>query len=131
MRNPISTNKNGMIGLEVVTKNLRKAARNAPTEVGGSMHKEMGIELVEMKARTPVESGELEGSGAITDPIYEGDNITVAVSFNTDYAVYVHEDLEAIHPVGQAKFIESVLDESAPHMSTRIGRNINMDRLIK
>lgn len=31
---------------------------------------------------------------------------SVAVSFHTDYAVFVHEDLEAFHPVGQAKFLE-------------------------
>lgn len=31
---------------------------------------------------------------------------TVAVGFTAAYAMYVHENLEAHHPVGQAKFLE-------------------------
>jgi uncharacterized protein YyaL (SSP411 family) len=30
----------------------------------------------------------------------------VVVGYTADYAVYVHENLEAYHPVGQAKFLE-------------------------
>jgi hypothetical protein len=44
------------------------------------------------------------------------------------YAIYVHEDLEAIHPVGQAKFIESVLLESRPFMAARIAKRIDLNR---
>lgn len=31
---------------------------------------------------------------------------TVVVGYTQQYALYVHEDLEARHPVGQAKFLE-------------------------
>jgi len=34
------------------------------------------------------------------------DNVSVVVGFTAAYAVYVHENLEAHHPVGQAKFLE-------------------------
>ncbi len=33
-------------------------------------------------------------------------NVTVQTGFSQRYAVWVHEDLEANHPVGQAKFLE-------------------------
>jgi len=33
-------------------------------------------------------------------------NASVSVGFQTSYAIYVHENLEANHPVGQAKFLE-------------------------
>lgn len=33
-------------------------------------------------------------------------NVSVLVGFGTNYALYVHENLEANHPVGQAKFLE-------------------------
>lgn len=31
---------------------------------------------------------------------------SVIVGYNTHYAIYVHEDLTAFHPVGQAKYLE-------------------------
>jgi hypothetical protein len=37
---------------------------------------------------------------------------SVAVSFHTDYAIFVHENLEAFHPVGQAKFLEQPAREN-------------------
>lgn len=33
-------------------------------------------------------------------------SVSVAVGFQTNYAIYVHENLEAYHPVGMAKFLE-------------------------
>lgn len=33
-------------------------------------------------------------------------NASVIVGFTQSYAIYVHENLEARHPVGQAKFLE-------------------------
>lgn len=32
--------------------------------------------------------------------------VSVRVSYSTNYAIYVHEDLSAQHPIGQAKFLE-------------------------
>lgn len=32
--------------------------------------------------------------------------VSVAVGYTQSYAIYVHEDLNARHPVGQAKFLE-------------------------
>lgn len=37
---------------------------------------------------------------------------SVAVSFNTNYALVVHENLEAFHPVGQAKYLEQPAREN-------------------
>ncbi len=34
------------------------------------------------------------------------DDRTVSVGYTASYATHVHEDLEAFHPVGQAKFLE-------------------------
>jgi hypothetical protein len=33
-------------------------------------------------------------------------NVSVAIGYTQAYAIYVHENLEAKHPVGQAKFLE-------------------------
>ena len=33
-------------------------------------------------------------------------DVSVIVGYTQNYAIFVHENLEAIHPVGQAKFLE-------------------------
>lgn len=44
----------------------------------------------------------------------------VVVGYTAAYAVYVHEDLEARHPVGQAKFLEQPMRQLAPVLSQMI-----------
>lgn len=42
---------------------------------------------------------------------------SVIVGFETAYALYVHENLEAYHPIGQAKFLEQPAREYAKEFS--------------
>lgn len=58
--------------------------------------------------RTPVDTGNLKSS-AFTRK--EGE-LGVVVGFNAAYAIFVHENLEARHPTGQAKFLESALRDN-------------------
>lgn len=59
----------------------------------------------------PVEFGILR-STARTRSEFSGFQTEVIVSYGTDYAVFVHEDLEAHHPIGRAKFLEiAVIEE--------------------
>lgn len=46
-----------------------------------------------------------------------------------DYALIVHEDLEAHHATGQAKYLESVINESTPYMAERIGKRIQLNQI--
>lgn len=59
------------------------------------------------KELTPVEFGRLRSS--LTYEI-EGSS-SVAIGTNVEYAIYVHENLNAAHPVGQAKFLETAARE--------------------
>lgn len=43
-----------------------------------------------------------------------GAGIRAAVGYAAPYAVYVHEDLEAVHPVGEARFLSRALRAGAP-----------------
>jgi hypothetical protein len=43
----------------------------------------------------------------------EASGVTVAVGFSTGYAIYVHENLQSQHKVGQAKFLEQPAREQA------------------
>jgi hypothetical protein len=93
---------------------------NLKDRVATALRAEMEIEAVECKARTPVKTGALRDSIRVTDPVILSDRVRVSIVTDIPYAVYVHEDLEAHHPVGQAKFIESVLFESRSYMAERV-----------
>lgn len=89
-----------------------------------ALREEAEIEMTEAKERTPVDTGALRASGHVETPEVSPGEVSVTLAFGgpaIGYAIYVHENLEALHPVGQAKFLESVLIESAPHFADRVG----------
>lgn len=61
------------------------------------------------KTLTPVETGRLRSS--ITHQVVSDSRVDVGT--NVEYAVYVHENLNAYHPVGEAKFIEKAAAREA------------------
>jgi hypothetical protein len=92
---------------------------------------EGNIELTEMRRRTPVEFGPLRASLTMT---VERRGTQVTVEFgaggpSAPYAIHVHERTELFHRIGEAKFIERPLKESAPHFNERIARRINLSRM--
>ncbi|WP_284291185.1 hypothetical protein [Luteimicrobium album] len=65
--------------------------------------------LTVSNARVPHEEGTLERSGATSQ-----NGTTVAISYDTPYAVRQHEDLSLRHDEGrQAKYLESALNDEA------------------
>jgi len=75
------------------------------------------------KSRTPVKFGTLRSSGRVEHGVV-GTRIIVTLGFHTDYAVYVHENLQAHHPVGQAKFLESAVQENVDYLEKSIAASI-------
>lgn len=51
-------------------------------------------------------------------------NVSVIVGYTQSYAIYVHEDLEAQHPVGQAKFLEQPARELSTELGAQIGEGV-------
>jgi hypothetical protein len=105
-------------------KGIRKQLRVATLEVAESM-----VEL--MKFRTPVKTGKLmrsERALAMVSPKKEDVRVTmVAGGVGIEYAQRVHENLTAKHPGGgQAKYMESVLLESAPTAGREIAIRIDL-----
>ncbi len=49
-------------------------------------------------------------------------NDEVHVRYNMDYSIYVHEDLEKIHPTGQAKFLKIATDEKATEVFKKVAK---------
>lgn len=57
----------------------------------------------------PVDTGHLKNSGYVRDL---GEGKGVEIGFTASYAIYVHENMEAYHAVGQAKFLEQSLKDN-------------------
>ena len=72
---------------------------------------------------TPVRTGALKAS-AFTEADKQGKNPSVVVGFEEEYAIYVHENLEAYHDNGQAKFLEQPLRENTDKYTEHIKNKV-------
>lgn len=85
-----------------------------------ALFEEAQIEMTESKRRVPVDTGALRESGRVEEA-EEGAVRLVYGDAAVDYALEVHENLEAFHPNGEAKFLERPILESLPHLAVRVG----------
>lgn len=118
-------------GLVEVQDRLKRAQRNIPKVVGRAIKAEGEIEMAESMNRTPVEYGTLKASHVLLGPFYDdGIYCRIEVGGNAaPYAIYVHENLEAYHKIGQAKFLESTLLESRRFMAQRVAARIKLEEM--
>lgn len=113
---------------------LRTAAQRVPQAVAAALFTEAEVEMAEAVRRTPVDTGALRASRFVEPPRIEGREISVSLGFGgpaAPYAIHVHEDLDAYHEVGEAKYLEGPLRESAPHLPARLGRRLNLGDLLR
>lgn len=107
--------------------------------VADALTEEGTIEKNEMQKRTPVwnpltriRKGEIPGtlrmSARVLEPVRNGRKISVSIVYTDPKAPYVHEDLDAVHAIGEAKFMESTLHESQPHMAERLGARLQLGK---
>lgn len=121
----------GLRGVSDMVSTLRKIAERFPDRVAAAIYQEAQIEMTESKRRVPVDTGVLRASGFVAEPERKGKSISVTLSYGGAaevYAIVQHENLEYFHRVGQAKFLESVLNESRPHMAGRIAARVHLDK---
>jgi hypothetical protein len=121
-------------GCDAAIADIKKLRLFSPDQFAVALYQEGQIELTEVKKRTPVDTGALRASERIEGPIREGRRIyiyIVAGGPSVEYAFAVHEDLEAFHKIGEAKYIERPLNESAPYMSDRIAKRIDLNAALK
>lgn len=119
-------------GIDQVASRLAALAARLPREAARALYEEASIEATESQRRTPVDTGALRASHEVSQPEI-GRDISVTISVGgvaAPYAVVVHEDLEAFHDDGQAKFLESTILESKPYLAARIAARIDLRRLV-
>jgi hypothetical protein len=120
-------------GAAQITRRLEQLAARMPQELAKAMREELEIESTESKRRTPVDTGALRQSHRVDVNVSNGEvsgTITVGGPA-APYAIDVHENLEAFHPIGEAKFLENTLNESRPHLSKRIADRVDLERLAR
>lgn len=124
-----------MKGAKEMIATLKRIADKFPDRVMAALRTEAEIEATEMKRRTPVDTtdnaphpGNLRNSIHVEEPVRDGRKISVVIATGEQapYAIYVHENPDAIHPVGQWKFMESVLNESRAYMAERLARRVKL-----
>lgn len=116
-------------------ESVRKIRDAIPQQAAAALYHEAQIEVTEMKRRTPVDitpnaphPGNLRNSIHAELPEFRGNRIVVIVATGAEapYAIYVHENPDAFHPIGEWKFMESVINESAPHMAQRVAMRLEL-----
>lgn len=75
--------------------------------------------MAKMVEDEPIDTGAMRASTQVS-PATEGD-LESDVTVNTSYAVYVHEEVNNHHPVGEAKFAERTWDREHDKLVELIG----------
>ncbi len=121
-----------LFGVKELCARLKGVANATAQETGRALYQEALVETKESMARTPVLTGALRASHETSQPLLGNGEVSVKIRVGgpaAPYAVRVHEDLEAGHANGQAKFLESTLNESRPYMADRVARRISLQRM--
>ena len=131
----------GLRGVNEMKARLALIQRNAPGVVGRALRQETEVEATECKRCCPVDvtphaphPGNLRKSIRAEGPEFDGASIRCAViagGAEAPYAIYVHEILENVHPVGEAKYVERPLNASAPYILERVARRIDLNEALK
>jgi len=121
-----------MRGLREMLAKFKDLKNKFPDKVANELYLTGQLIMTESKRRVPVKTGNLRASGQVARPERtEGRKIVVTLSYGgaaVDYAVPVHENLEAEHPHGQAKYLESVLNEYVETAGEEIAARIHFDK---
>jgi hypothetical protein len=119
-----------------MVRKIRQIAKNSPDQFAAALYQEASIESKECQRSTPVKTGNLRATIHVEGPTREGLSgrriicAIVAGSSAITYALFVHENLEAFHETGDAKYIERPLNESAPYMAARIAARIDLNKTL-
>lgn len=112
---------------------LSTLKKNLPEVIGAALYQETGVEATEVKKRTPVDKGALRASVHVEGPFRDGRAVwcnIVAGGPAAPYALFVHENPDAFHKVGQWKYLESVIMESRAYMGARVAKRIELNRAL-
>jgi hypothetical protein len=106
---------------------LAKVGDRAKEALGKQLYLEAEGIMAQSKELVPVDTGALRSTGIVSPPVIEGDLVSVELGYGgpaAPYAVIVHENLEAHHPHGMAKYLEVPFDAAKRGMLDRVAAGI-------
>lgn len=105
------------------TQRYRQVTTGAARELGVELYREGEETIAESKPDVPVDTGALRSSGYVALPKQTGSRVEVRCGYGgsaAGYALAVHENLEAHHDVGKAKYLEDVFNRRTRGLPARI-----------
>lgn len=109
-------------------RKLDSVAKRVAKQIEAALYQEAEAVRTDSMRNTPVDTGALRASHRVERPVVRDGGVEVEIVVGgpaADYAVYVHEDLDAFHRVGEAKFLEKAVNRARPGLSGRIGGRID------
>ena len=110
-------------GLDRVVANLERIGEQMVTRAEAALYQEAELIMTTAKERTPIKTGALRSSGHVKAPTRTRSQVSVRLGFGgtaAPYAIAVHENLNAYHRVGRAKFLESAIVDALPTLAPKI-----------
>lgn len=109
-------------------RRLQELAQRDGEAFKAALYQEGEIEMTESKRRVPVDTGALRESGR-AESVENGAGVRLVYGdAAVDYAWIVHEDLDAYHDDGTAKYLERPVLESLPHLADRVATRMQRIR---
>ncbi|MDD3960070.1 MAG: hypothetical protein PHF65_07765 [Oscillospiraceae bacterium] len=125
-----------IIGDDILMANLRVQQDKMNHQVAKALQKAGGEIIRVAIPKTPLKTGELRKRSFNEGPLLKDEVYSQVVGyekFGADwesggkaYAVEVHEDLEARHKIGGAKFLERAVDETAPKLGKYLQKEVHV-----
>ena len=112
-------------GINNVIRNLRNVGRRFKEGSHNGLERSGRLIKARAQDRTPVLTGTLKSSAySQMESTKISNDQSVIIGFRTPYAVYVHENLENFHKVGEAKYLERPLIENTENVQNILAEEI-------
>lgn len=126
---------------KTILETLAAYGAKAEASLGRQLYQEGEGIMAQSKPLVPVDTSALRSSGYVAQPVRVGDVIRVELGYGGPaakinpktgesvdaYALIVHENLEAHHKVGIAKYLELPFLQAQRGMSARVAAGVRAD----
>ena len=114
-------------GVPAMMASFKRKREQTPADFGRAMVAVLEETVPEVIAETPMLSGDLRRTIRVVGPEFIANTVRAYITAgdeDVDYALYVHEDPDAFHPVGDWKFIERPLMAVGKNFMPRVARKM-------
>lgn len=108
-----------------VLSNLNKAILKIEGRTQSGLNRAGVLIKEDSIKKTPVDTGNLKSSHYL-QPLISKTGPAIEIGTLADYSIYVHENLEARHTVGEAKFLEKAIKQNIDRIKQIIKDNVKL-----